>query len=88
MLSSSEHLFRRRGISYEIHTCIEFIHAANPLEASLGNIVQGHQVEVSRNAVDGADADFMESLEEILGNSDGRFEVLYPDVCHVGVVCE
>jgi hypothetical protein len=71
-----------------VHTCIELIHAANPLEASLGNIVQGHQVEVSRNAVDGADADFMESLEEILGNSDGRFEVLYPDVCHVGVVCE
>ncbi len=66
------------------HTCIELIHAADPSQSGLGEVVQGHQVKISREAMDGADANLMQSPEEILGDSDGLRETLCPDARHVG----
>lgn len=61
-------------------TGIELVHAAHPLEAGGGEVVEGHQVVIAGQAVDGADSDLVQPREEILGHIDRLLEVLGADV--------
>jgi hypothetical protein len=49
-----------------LRTCIELIAIPNPLQADLANVIEGDQVIVSRNAVDGLYSNFLQAPKEIL----------------------
>jgi hypothetical protein len=61
-------------------TSIEFVHAANPSETTCRQIVQSDKVVVTGKTMDRANANFMESSKEILGNVHRLLEILHPDV--------
>lgn len=63
-------------------TSIELVDAANPLEAAVREIVEGNEVVVPRNTVDGEHANLAETLEEVLGDINGLFQSLDSFVCH------
>lgn len=47
-------------------TSIEFINVANPLQATLFNVVKSSEIEVSRYPKNRSDVDLMDTTEEIL----------------------
>jgi hypothetical protein len=56
----------RLRFDLQVHTGVQLVAVANPLQASLGNIVEGNEVIVSRHAMDGLDTNLLESLEKVL----------------------
>jgi hypothetical protein len=70
------------GITIGGVSSIELVDAANPLEAAVREIVEGNEVVVAWNAVDGAHTDFVESLEEVLASIDRLLESLNSFVGH------
>lgn len=65
----------------KVVTGVELIYAADPFQTGLGKIVESGQVVISRQTVDGLDADLVESGEEILGHVNGPLQVFCPEIC-------
>jgi hypothetical protein len=61
-------------------TGVELIDAADPFEIAFGDVVEGHKVEVSRKAVDGANSKLSDPGEEVLGHGHRLGEALSSDV--------
>lgn len=51
-------------------TGVKLVNTTNPVEVALGKIVEGDKVVVTGNTVNGSNADFVKSLEEVLSHVD------------------
>jgi hypothetical protein len=61
-------------------TGIQLVAIADPLQAGLGYVVEGYEVEVSRQTMKGADAELVQSREEVLSNVYWPVKALRPDI--------
>lgn len=61
-------------------TSIEFVDAADPSQATRWQIVEGKEVVIAWKAMDGANANFVETPKEVFGNVHGLLEILHPNV--------
>lgn len=63
-------------------TSVELIDASYPVQLAIRKVIEGDEIVVSRDAMDGSNANLVESAEEVLSHIDGLFEALKSDVCH------
>lgn len=71
------------GASQWLLTCVELIDAANPLQASIREVVKSDEVEISRDSVNRAYANLVKTAEEVLSDVDGLLEVLDANIGHL-----
>lgn len=62
-------------------TSVQLVNTADPLKVALRKIVEGDEVVVAGNTVNGSDANLVESLEKVFGHVDRLLEAAVAHDC-------